>query len=305
MQGGWFRLHRELRDKPIWKSSTPEQKVILMTLLMKANYRPSREEFRGEIITVQPGQMITSLEGICKTAGKGISIQNVRTALNRFKKFEFLTDEPTNKNRLITIINWQYYQSDDDQANTLTHKQLTGNQQAANNDKEYKNIRKKKDSSLRSESPVNSADADSPGPSREYPPSLVKFVEGFAAFVSQEHGAKAPKVTPALIANSLDIVDRLVRIDGHELETVKSVMRWAVRDSFWAVNALSLAGLRKKADGLTKFQKILAAFEMAQARADGGGDGSARRGGTQLEELARRRMERLARQREGGAAHAQ
>lgn len=35
---GWIKLHRELLDKPIWTESTPEQKTILITLLMMANH---------------------------------------------------------------------------------------------------------------------------------------------------------------------------------------------------------------------------------------------------------------------------
>ena len=37
-------------------------------------------------------------------------------------------------------------------------------------------------------------------------------------------------------------------------------MRWAIKDSFWAPNAMSLGNIRAKGDdGRTKFQKILAA----------------------------------------------
>ena len=36
---GWIRVHRELLDKPIWLNSTPEQKTILITLLLMANFK--------------------------------------------------------------------------------------------------------------------------------------------------------------------------------------------------------------------------------------------------------------------------
>ncbi|MCA5964224.1 hypothetical protein LC724_33295 [Blautia sp. RD014234] len=36
---GWIKIHRELLDKPIWQLSTPEQKSILITLLLMANHR--------------------------------------------------------------------------------------------------------------------------------------------------------------------------------------------------------------------------------------------------------------------------
>ena len=149
---GWLQLHRELMDKAIWKTSTPEQKTILITLLMMANHKESEWEWRGERFHIQPGQCITSLVGIAERAGKGISTQNVRTALKRFEKYGFLKDDPTNKNRLITIVNWGFYQSLGCQTNKLSNKRLTGDQQNLNNqqtpnknDKNFKNALKEDD----------------------------------------------------------------------------------------------------------------------------------------------------------------
>ena len=137
MSGGWIKLHRELLDKSIWQESTAEQKAILITLLSMANYEPNKWEFQGEQYELQAGQLITSLPSIAEKSGKGISIQNVRTALKRFEKLGFLTDKSTNKNRLITIANWGFYQGCEDEPTG----NLTGNQQATNSYKEIKNKR--------------------------------------------------------------------------------------------------------------------------------------------------------------------
>lgn len=143
---GWIKLHRELLDKAIWKTSTPEQKIILITLLLMANHEENEWEWNGERYKVQPGQMITSLKSIVEACGKGVTIQNVRTAIDRFEKYEFLTSKSTNKNRLITIVNYTKYQGVENEPNKQTNKQLTSNQQAANkqlttnkNDKNDKN----------------------------------------------------------------------------------------------------------------------------------------------------------------------
>ena len=136
---GWIKLHRELTDKAIWLESTPEQKTILVTLLMMANHEENEWEWKGERCEVGKGQFITSLESITKKCGKGVSVQNVRTALKRFEKYEFLTNESTNKNRLITIVNWASYQGNEEnqQANQqATNKQLTTNK----NERTKKNI---------------------------------------------------------------------------------------------------------------------------------------------------------------------
>lgn len=107
---GYIKLWRELATKPIWLNSTPEQKVILMTVLMKANFAPKQWEWKGEKFDLCPGQFITSLPSLAEDSGKGITIQNVRTALKRFEKLDFLTDESTDKGRLVTVGNWYLYQ---------------------------------------------------------------------------------------------------------------------------------------------------------------------------------------------------
>ena len=141
---GWLKLYRDLGDKPIWLESTSDQRSVLVALLMMVNYEPNKWEWQGKQYECMPGQVITSLPKIAERSGKGVSIQNVRTALKRFEKLGFLTDESTNKNRLITIVNWAIYQGSDDEPNRQTNKQLTGNQQATNRQlTAIKNIRTK------------------------------------------------------------------------------------------------------------------------------------------------------------------
>lgn len=146
-RGGWIVLHRKLLDKPIWFESTAEQKVILITLLLMANHAEKEWEWQGKKYVAKPGQFVTSLSKIAEVCGEGISFQNVRTALKRFEKYGFLTNESTNKNRLITINNWAFYQNNPNDTNRQPNKQLTSNQQATNkqlttnnNDKQINNV---------------------------------------------------------------------------------------------------------------------------------------------------------------------
>lgn len=147
---GWIKLHRALLDKTIWINSTPEQKTILITLLLMANHEPNQWEWKGKKYTVKSGEFITSLEKIVAKCGKGITTQNVRSALKRFEKLQFLTNESTKQNRLIKIENWSLYQDEENQTNKATNKEVTNDQQRPNkevttnkndkNDKNDKNI---------------------------------------------------------------------------------------------------------------------------------------------------------------------
>lgn len=105
---GWIALHRSLLDKPIWKTSSPEQKAILITILMLASHRENEWAWSGQKFKIHPGQFICSLESLAKTAG--VSVKNVRTAIKKFEKYEFLANESANNGRLITVVNWGFYQ---------------------------------------------------------------------------------------------------------------------------------------------------------------------------------------------------
>jgi len=77
----------------------------------------------------------------------GITEQSIRTSLTRLKSTSEITIQSTNKFSIITILNYETYQSNEEktnqQINQLTNKQLTSNQPATNHIQEHKNIRNK------------------------------------------------------------------------------------------------------------------------------------------------------------------
>lgn len=125
MNNGFFKIYRELWDKPIWKQSTPIQKTVLLTLLSMVNFAPAEWEWQGQKFSVQPGQTITSLQHIAERCGKGVNAGNVRGALDRFVKLGFLANESTKTGRLLTVVNWGAYQYLDDERCTADCKDLT------------------------------------------------------------------------------------------------------------------------------------------------------------------------------------
>jgi hypothetical protein len=83
---------------------------------------------------VYPGQFVTSLESIKKSVGLGISTQNIRSALKRFEKLQFLTNKATKSGRVITLINWGDYQYKNNKVNKDANKEVTKTQQRGNKD---------------------------------------------------------------------------------------------------------------------------------------------------------------------------
>ena len=131
---GYLKLWREIATKPIWLNSTPEQKTILITLLMMANWKGKQWEWQGNKFNAEPGQFVTSAKSIIENCGLGITRQNVRTALKRFEKLDFLTYTSTKTGVLITIANWGVYQCDEEKPNQDTNQHLTNTQPTPNQD---------------------------------------------------------------------------------------------------------------------------------------------------------------------------
>lgn len=241
MTGGWIKLYRQLLEKPIWQESTPEQKVILITLLSMANHEEKEWEWQGEPYKASPGQFVTSLESIKRKCGKGISMQNVRTALKRFEKYEFLTNKPTNKNRLITIVNWEVYQSKDVD---LT-KEVTSNSQAANKqlttNKNYKNEKNEKNNN----SPRNTRKKrvyEDDDPNKILAKTLFKLIR-------KNQDIKEPNLDDW--ANTIRLT---IEADERSGKDVQEMIVWASQHKFWSTVVLSPTSLRKNFDKM-KAQK--------------------------------------------------
>lgn len=146
---GFFKIWRDLFEKPIWLKSTPEQKVILITLIKMANWKDAKWEWKGRPYNCSPGEFITSYNSIINACGKGVTHQNVRTAIKRFENYEFLTYQVTVGEYggiKITLRNWDKYQNE---TNTSSNSSPTVRQQFANSsltpNKEIKKERNKEE----------------------------------------------------------------------------------------------------------------------------------------------------------------
>ena len=154
---GYFKLYRELLNKPIWLNSSNEQRVILITLLAMANWKETEWDYYGEKIKLNPGQFIASAPAIKERCNSSeITIMKIRTALERFEKLDFLTVSLTGKStrsgKLITIVNWRLYQSNEEEDNRqnnrqnnkeITDRQPTDNRHIKEEGKELKEDKEK------------------------------------------------------------------------------------------------------------------------------------------------------------------
>lgn len=125
-----------------WYDDT-NTKIVFLHLLLTANWEEKR--YHGHV--VKEGDTIIGLNALAKRLG--LSVQQVRTALNHLKSTGEITIKSTNQFSIVTIENWAKYQVDDTPINTPSNKPPTNEQQTSNKrvttPEEGKNIRNKED----------------------------------------------------------------------------------------------------------------------------------------------------------------
>lgn len=97
---------------------------ITMWVFFKCLLLANHEEKRWKGVLVEKGTFITSYASLSSKKAK-VSVQQVRTSLERLKSTGEITIKTTNKYTIVTLCNWSTYQSD----NTQDNKQITNKQQ--------------------------------------------------------------------------------------------------------------------------------------------------------------------------------
>lgn len=100
---GFITVHRKIL-KWEWYDHVPT-KVLFIHCLLRANHTKTR--WRGQ--EVNRGQFITSLNSLSQETG--LSIKQVRVSLDNLEKTKELGKETTRQNTVITVLNYDLYQS--------------------------------------------------------------------------------------------------------------------------------------------------------------------------------------------------
>lgn len=145
MDNGWIKIHRSILSWEWWDDRNTRD--LFIYCLLMANHEDRK--WHGK--TIGRGSFVTSLQNLA--VGSGLTVQNVRTSLERLKSTHELTSQSTSGFTTITICKYEQYQMfdrDDQQANQQAfqqtdNKQLTNEQQTTNKqlttNKNIKNVR--------------------------------------------------------------------------------------------------------------------------------------------------------------------
>lgn len=128
---GWVCLHRKTLENPIVFKDT-DYLGVWVYLLLNATHKEINAMFAGKKITLKPGQLITGRKSI--STFLNVNESKVKRILKAFENDQQIDRQRSNKNSLITILNWDKYQKDDQQNDQqVTSKRPTNDQQVTTN----------------------------------------------------------------------------------------------------------------------------------------------------------------------------
>ncbi len=139
---GWVKLHRSLLDNGLL--CHPEANAVFIWLLLNAAWKDKSYATRYGVIHLKPGEVIVGRMKLAKELDQ--SEQNIRTALKLLSDMKIITIEITNRYSRITLVNWEKYQSvEDEVTSTSTSNQPAANQQLTTDKEGNKENKEKKE----------------------------------------------------------------------------------------------------------------------------------------------------------------
>jgi hypothetical protein len=136
---GWICLHRKLLEWE-WYSDINTTRLFIHCLL-RANHKAKK--WQGT--DVPAGSFIGGLHALSEQTG--LSVQQLRTCIQRLKSTNDITVKATNKFSVITVMNWASYQDKEEQqqanqqaSQQTNNNQITNEQQSINNKQQCKQL---------------------------------------------------------------------------------------------------------------------------------------------------------------------
>lgn len=178
---GWVKLHRSLLD---WEWYDDINVCRLFThLILKANHKD--KTWRG--IKINTGSFVTGRQALSEETG--LSEQKIRSCLDKLKSTSEITIESTNRYSVVTLVNWESYQNNDNEltSNSTTNplsNQPTDNQQITTT-KNDKNVNNKDKGKAKRFSPPTKSEAFSYFLERNHP-AAEQEADSFIDFYSMK-----------------------------------------------------------------------------------------------------------------------
>ncbi len=137
---GWRKQWRKIWGNPFLCSS-PNLFIVWMYILDHAVWEPKKVRFGGKTITLSPGQLTVGSGQISKITN--IPSSTIRRIVNSLKNERLIEQQKDNKCSLITVINWDLYQSNEQQNDQRVSGRRAASERQVSTKEEYKNTKNK------------------------------------------------------------------------------------------------------------------------------------------------------------------
>jgi len=230
---GYIKLYRKLLDNPIICKDS-DYLAVWIYLLLNATHKEYPALFKGEKITLRPGQLITGRKSIADKLN--ISESKAQRILKTFENEQQIEQQSSNQNRLITIVNWNEYQQNEQQDEHPVNNEWTTDEQRVNTNKNVKNVK----NIINKEYQKKYSDDC-------FEMKCVNYL--INSIKSEMPNAKLPS-TDIAMDKWCDHIEKMKRIDKRTETDIWETLVFARSDTFWKTNIRSTSKYREKYETL-------------------------------------------------------
>ena len=135
---GWIKIYRKMLDNPII-TKDGDYLSVWIYLLLNATHEIYDTIIEGQRITLQKGQLVTGRKSISQKLH--INESKVQRILKCFENEQQIEQQTNPRNRVITITNWNEYQTNEQVIEQQMNNKRTTSEQQVNTNKKIKNIK--------------------------------------------------------------------------------------------------------------------------------------------------------------------
>ena len=135
-------------DNPVI-SKDADHLAIFMFLMMTATHKARQTQFNGEVITLQPGQLVTSTQAICDRLG--CTESRTKRILKAFETVRLIDRQTTRHGSLITLLCWDSESTSDQPNDQQTSDKRPTNDQQTSSKQECNPVITEEDMSISNE----------------------------------------------------------------------------------------------------------------------------------------------------------
>lgn len=225
-------IARKIRKSPIWLSLKAQHRLVMLELLLQAQWQDGDVVRNGEIIHLKRGQVATSYQQLVDDIGeKEITVKVVRTAIDKLERAQFLAKDEAvqraKKGLLLTIDKYGFYQDTDNYKGRAEGSekgsvraeqgQSEGRVRAINNKENNNN---------------NDKNEEKESKKRKKKTSLVPkiFFAEFVSLTADENAKLLERFGPEQTKRMIDILDNYKGATGKKYECdYRAILNWVVK----------------------------------------------------------------------------